>query len=899
MTRLARSARLAASFTLLASAGCASAPVASGAPAAASAAPAPAITEADVRQLLTALADDSLEGRGTGTAGSAKAARIIAEAMQRAGLQPGGDSGYFQRVPVAMVTQSRTLGNGTVVTRTRPALFPSFDALDTVPAARRRNAVNVIGILRGSDPVLRDSVILVDAHYDHLGIGPAVNGDSIYNGADDDASGVVAVLEIAKALAAGPAPKRTVIFAATTGEEVGLLGTRWYLEHPVAPLSHMTANLEIEMIGRPDSLAGGAGRAWLTGFERSTMGSMFAAAGLPIGPDRRLDQQFFTRSDNIAFARAGIPAHTLSTFNLHSDYHRPSDDASRVDFAHMTAVIRAAAEATRLLADGPAPQWNPGGRPLQPQRPNPTPLPVTPEAQITPTVAERLSRYTTVKLEADTSRLTRRERRMLPLLIDAAREMNGIYWMQAYGDRDSLMRSISDAPTRELAEINFGPWDRLDNNTPFVPGVGPKPAGANFYPHDMTRAEFERAVAGGGAHADSLKSLYTMVRRGAGGTLEAIPYSRFYSAANQRAAAKLRQAAALAENAGLARYLTLLATALTTDNYHASDLAWMDMKTNTLELVLGPIETYEDELFGYKAANESFVLIKDKAWSQRLAKYAKELPALQRGLPVEAAYRRETPGADADLNAYDVVYVAGQANTGGKTIAINLPNDEDVQLKKGTRRLQLKNAMRAKFDRILMPIAQELIAKDQLKNVTFDAFFENVMFHEVAHGLGIKNTLDGKGTVRAALKERAGALEEGKADILGLYMVRQLNARGEMGSENIEDNYVTFLASLFRSVRFGAGDAHGRANVVAFNFLQDMGAFTREADGRYRVNFAKMREAADALSREILTLEGNGDYAGVGRLYADRGVIGPTLQADLARLASKNIPVDIVYEQGH
>jgi hypothetical protein len=899
MTRLARSARLAASFTLLASAGCASAPIASGAPAAASAAPAPAITEADVRQLLTALADDSLEGRGPGTAGSAKAARIIAEALQRAGLQPGGDSGYFQRVPVAMVTQSRTLGNGTVVTRTRPALFPSFDALDTVPAARRRNAVNVIGILRGSDPVLRDSVILVDAHYDHLGIGPAVNGDSIYNGADDDASGVVAELEIAKALAAGPAPKRTVIFAATTGEEVGLLGTRWYLEHPVAPLSHMTANLEIEMIGRPDSLSGGAGRAWLTGFERSTMGSMFAAAGLPIGPDRRLDQQFFTRSDNIAFARAGIPAHTLSTFNLHSDYHRPSDDASRVDFAHMTAVIRAAAEATRLLADGPAPQWNPGGRPLQPQRPNPTPLPVTPEAQITPTVAERLSRYTTVKLEADTSRLTRRERRMLPLLIDAAREMNGIYWMQAYGDRDSLMRSISDAPTRELAEINFGPWDRLDNNTPFVPGVGPKPAGANFYPHHMTRAEFERAVAAGGAHADSLKSLYTMVRRGAGGTLEAIPYSRFYSAANQRAAAKLRQAAALAENAGLARYLTLLATALTTDNYHASDLAWMDMKTNTLELVLGPIETYEDELFGYKAANESFVLIKDKAWSQRLAKYAKELPALQRGLPVEAAYRRETPGADADLNAYDVVYVAGQANTGGKTIAINLPNDEDVQLKKGTRRLQLKNAMRAKFDRILMPIAQELIAKDQLKNVTFDAFFENVMFHEVAHGLGIKNTLDGKGTVRAALKERAGALEEGKADILGLYMVRQLNARGEMGSENIEDNYVTFLASLFRSVRFGAGDAHGRANVVAFNFLQDMGAFTREADGRYRVNFAKMREAADALSREILTLQGNGDYAGVGRLYADRGVIGPTLQADLARLASKNIPVDIVYEQGH
>jgi hypothetical protein len=870
----------------------------SAAPAATSSSPQAVITEAGVRQLLTALADDSLEGRGTGTRGSAKAARIIADAMQRAGLRPGGDSGYFQRVPVAMATQSRTLGNGTVVTRVRPTLYPGFAALDTVPVSRRLTAVNVIGILPGADPALRDSVILVDAHYDHLGIGPAVNGDSIYNGADDDASGVVAVLEIAKALAAGPPPRRTVIFAATTGEEVGLLGTRWYLQHPVVPLDRMTANLEIEMIGRPDSLAGGPGRAWLTGFERSTMGSMFAAAGLPIGPDRRPDEQFFMRSDNIAFAQAGIPAHTLSTFNLHSDYHRPSDDASRVDFAHMTAVIRAAAAATRLLADGPAPQWNPGGRPLQPQAPKPTPLPVNPP-QLAPSVAERLSRYTSVRLEADTSTLTRRERQMLPLLVDAAREMNGIFWMQAYGDRDSLLRAITDAPTRELVDINFGPWDRLDNNTPFVAGVGAKPKGANFYPHDMTREEFERAVAAGGAHADSLKSLYTMVRRGASGSLEAVPYSRFFGAANQRAATKLRAAAALAENAGLKRYLTLLATALTTDHYHASDLAWMDMKTNTLELVLGPIETYEDELFGYKAANEAFVLIKDQAWSARLAKYAKELPALQRGLPVDAAYRRETPGTDADLNAYDVVYVAGQANTGAKTIAINLPNDEDVQLRKGTRRLQLKNAMRAKFDRILMPIARELIATDQLENVTFDAFFENVMFHEVAHGLGIKNTLDGKGTVRAALKERAGALEEGKADILGLYMVRQLNARGEMGSENIEDNYVTFLASLFRSVRFGAGDAHGRANVVAFNFLQDRGAFTREADGRYRVNFAKMRDAADALSREILTLQGNGDYAGVGALYASRGVIGPVLQGDLARLASKNIPVDIVYEQGH
>ena len=502
-----------------------------------------------------------------------------------------------------------------------------------------------------------------------------------------------------------------------------------------------------------------------------------------------------------------------------------------------------------------------------------------------------------VRLQADTTSLRKRERQMLPLLVDAAREMHEIYWQQVIGPRDSVMSRIADPVTHAFADVNVGPWDRLDNNAPFVAGVGAKPVGANFYPRDMTKDEFERAVAAGGPRADSLKSLYTMVRRSGAGTLVAIPYSRYFAGPNGRAAAKLRSAAALAEDAGLRRYLLALAASVVNDRYQPSDLAWMDMKGNTLDLVLGPIETYEDELFGYKASNEAFVLVKDHAWSKRLAKYASQLPALQRGIPVSAEYKREMPGTDADLNAYDVVYVAGQANQGSKTIAINLPNDEQVQLRKGTRRLQLKNAMRAKFDRIMIPIAKELIVDDQLSKVTFDAFFENVMFHEVAHGLGIKNTIDGKGTVRLALKEKAGALEEGKADILGLYMIRALNAQGEMGTESVEDNYVTFLASLFRSVRFGAGDAHGRANVVAFNFLQDAGAFTREANGKYRVDFARMRAAADELSKQILVLQGNGDYAGVTALYRERGVITPVVRGDLDRLNAKGIPVDIVYDQ--
>jgi len=508
-----------------------------------------------------------------------------------------------------------------------------------------------------------------------------------------------------------------------------------------------------------------------------------------------------------------------------------------------------------------------------------------------------MAKYTPVTLAADTGGLTASERRMLPLLIDAARAMHEVFWIQSYGSRDSLLSSITNPRAREFAVINVGPWDRLDNNAPFLPGVGPKPEGSNLYPRDMTKAEFEAAVAGGGARADSLKSLYTLVRRNAAGRLIATPYHHAFAAQHQHAARRLREAAALAEDAGLRRYLTLRADALLDDDYQASDIAWLDMKSNTLDIVIGPIETYEDALFGYKAAHEGYVLIKDRAWSARLSKYAAMLPALQRGIPVPDAYKRESPGSDSDLNAYDVVYVAGDANAGSKTIAINLPNDEAVQLQKGTRRLQLKNAMRAKFDKILLPISRELIAGDQLDNVTFDAFFSNVMFHEVAHGLGIKNTINGSGPVRTALKERYSALEEGKADILGLYMIRELHSQGELGAASLDDNYVTFLASLFRSIRFGAASAHGRANVAAFNFLEGMGAFARGADGKYRVDRAKMRQGADSLSRLILVMQGDGAYDEVGRFNERFGVIGPVLRADLDRLQARAIPVDIIYEQ--
>jgi hypothetical protein len=513
-------------------------------------------------------------------------------------------------------------------------------------------------------------------------------------------------------------------------------------------------------------------------------------------------------------------------------------------------------------------------------------------------VARGLAQYTTVTLATDTAALSPKERQMIPLLVEAAKLMDEVYWREVYGDEQRLLAALPDDSSRRYAEINYGPWDRLANDSAWVQGVGPRPPGARFYPADITKEEFDAAVAAGpAARADSLKSLYTVVRRDSARGLVAVPYSREFATQHQRAAELLRQAAALAEDAGLQRYLTLRADALLSDDYRASDLAWMDMKDNVLDVVIGPIEVYDDQLYGYKAAHEAFVLVKDTAWSQRLARYSALLPALQRGLPVDERFRRETPGTDSDLNAYDAVYYAGQANSGSKTIAINLPNDEQVQLQKGTRRLQLKNAIRAKFDAILMPIARELIGPDQLPQVTFDAFFENVMFHEVAHGLGIKNTVTGKGTVRDALKERYSALEEGKADILGLYMVQALDRQGELGQHELRDNYVSFLASLFRSVRFGASNAHGRANLAAFNFLAEQGAFARDASGHWRVDVPKFEAAMTALTRTIITLQGTGDYAGVGAFEAKYGVVGPELRADLDRLDAKGIPVDIVFEQ--
>ena len=502
--------------------------------------------------------------------------------------------------------------------------------------------------------------------------------------------------------------------------------------------------------------------------------------------------------------------------------------------------------------------------------------------------------YAEFTLTADLSYLSDQQREMIVLLIEASQIMDDLFWRQAYGDNyQDWLASIGVAEERQFSELNYGPWDRLDDDKPFMDGIGEKPLGANFYPTDMSKEEFEAAELPG------KDGLYSLLRRGADGALIVVPYHEAYSRELGEAAKLLKRAAKLAEHEGFANYLRLRAESLVTDDYQTSDLVWMDVKTNPIDVVIGAIENYEDRLYGYKTAYESYVLIKDRDWSERLARFADFLPELQEGLPVPDEYKQESPGTDSDLNAYDVVYYAGHSNAGSKTIAINLPNDEEVQLQKGTRRLQLKNSIQAKFEKILGPIADVLIDESQRQHVNSESFFANTMFHEVAHGLGIKNTINGQGTVREALLDVASSMEEGKADVLGLYMITALHEAGELGEIDLRDNYVTFMASIFRSIRFGASSAHGKANMVRFNYFAEHGAFIRDPEsGKYKIDYDNMQVAMAALSELLLTLQGNGDYEGAAELMATKGVISGELQGDLDRLTNANIPVDIVFKMG-
>ena len=509
-------------------------------------------------------------------------------------------------------------------------------------------------------------------------------------------------------------------------------------------------------------------------------------------------------------------------------------------------------------------------------------------------IEQKVAEYAEFELTSDLiANLSENEKELVKIFIEIGDVMDEIYWDEYFGHENrASLDTLADPAIRAFANIQYGAWDRLDSEKPFVPGYGERPLGANFYPVDMTPEEYENL-------ADPLKeSQYSVIRRDENGQLYVLPYHKAYEKELAKVDSLLEKAIGLAENAGLKKYLEARREAFRTDDYFQSDMVWMDMKDSKLDFVVGPIENYDDALHGLKCSHEAFVLIKDEEWSNDLSKFAALLPEMQKLLPCDEKYKKEVPGTDCDINVYDVVYYAGDCNAGSKTIAINLPNDERVQLAKGSRRLQLKNAMKAKFDNIMVPIANLMVCPEQVDSVTFNAFFGNTCYHEVAHGLGIKNTVTGRGPCRQALGAQYSAWEEAKADVCGLFLTEQLIERGEITNTTVNQNYITFIAGILRSVRFGATEAHGVANIMCYNFFKEHGAFSRDKAGKYIINVERARKAAREWAALVIKMEGDGDINAAKAYTEKNGKISPELQKDLDRIRDANIPRDIVYLQG-
>lgn len=504
----------------------------------------------------------------------------------------------------------------------------------------------------------------------------------------------------------------------------------------------------------------------------------------------------------------------------------------------------------------------------------------------------KVEEYAQVELKSDlVNNLNDKEKELVKIFFQVGEITDDLFWQQTFGDKSQL-DTITDNYAKEFAMIHYGAWDRLDNNKPFLAGYGEKPDVCNYYPHDITAEEFD-------AFEDANKnSWYTVIRRNEDGSLKSVWYHEAYAEEIGRICALLEKAVTLAEDPGLKNYLEKRIEAFKTDDYLESDLAWMDMKDSKIDFVTGPIESYDDKFQETKASYESFILLKDEARSKDLAKFVAMLPALQKELPCAPEYKTFVPGTSSDLNVYDAVYYAGDCNAGSKTIAINLPNDERVHALKGTRRLQLRNSMKAKFDKILMPIGQLIVTPEQQKYLNFDAFFWNVTFHEVAHGLGVKQTINTNESVDAVMGTEKTSWEEAKADILGLFMVTKLIEMGEITNITAEDAIATYIAGILRSVRFGAASSHGKANMMCFNYMEKAGAFSRDTKGQYVIDFGKAKEAMNGWAALILQTQGDGNVEFATKYRAENGGITPALQADLDKINGAGIPRDITFIQG-
>ncbi len=516
-----------------------------------------------------------------------------------------------------------------------------------------------------------------------------------------------------------------------------------------------------------------------------------------------------------------------------------------------------------------------------------------PDREYQQQIQERLDQYEEVILTTDLTWLSDQEREMIPILMQAADVIDEIFWIQSYGNKEHLRNYIEDPYAWEYALINYGPWGRLEGHSAFYHGFGDKPLGANFYPSDMEREEFN-------AWDDPDKrSPFTMIRRTEDGNLVSLPYADAFADQNEEIDRLLQKAASLAENEGQERHLRLLGHALKNDDYQESDRAWMAMKDNNIDFVARPFDTGEDRKFGHKKAHASYLVIKDHEWSSKLEHFADMIPQLQERLPVPLEYRQESPGDDSEIFVYDAIYYAGHCNAGPKIIALHLPHDPDVTEETGTRSMQLRNVMEAKYESILEPIADIIIHEDQRDFVNFNAFFHLTAFHEIAGGLGISRTIDGEGSVRDALREYYGIIDATNSDLMALYMINQLYEMGELTEQQMQEAYVTSFASIMRSSRFGDAGAHGAAAMIRFNFFAREEAFALDQEtNSYLVDFEKMNAAVEKMVEKLITLQGDGDYEAAREMIQRDGGMTETLQGNIDDINRENIPVDVHFKQG-
>lgn len=516
-------------------------------------------------------------------------------------------------------------------------------------------------------------------------------------------------------------------------------------------------------------------------------------------------------------------------------------------------------------------------------------------------VKDKLARFAPVEITVDPTLLGTEDKAVLRELIAAAREIDDIYWKQSAPEGPEIKKRLeasADPADKDLLrylDINFGPYDRLDANKPFI-GDKAKPAGAAFYPTDMTAGQFESFIKAYPGLKKGFESPYTVIRRKEGG-LEAVPYSDAYREDLEMVALHLRNAAGLTGNASLRSYLMRKAKDLIENEYYESDCLWIDLKGNKVEIVIGPYEVYEDALLGLKASYESYVYVNDEAEMAKIKGYLDFLGEMQARLPVEKKYKdHEVAGLESPLHVVYEVYTAGDCRAGVQTAAFVLPNDERVREEKGTKKVFLKNVMEAKFKNSLMPIAERALDAGDAANVSFFAFLQETILHEISHALGVNyiTLQDGsKGTVNRALKDLYSPIEEAKADITGIFQMPYLMEKGWIPADKEKEIYATYLAGLFRSIRFGANEAHGKATLIQLNYLTEKGGFVYDqAVGKFKIDPVKIKQAVEALTRDILVLEGDGDYAKAAVFAAKYSAMTETVTRTIAGLSG--IPVDIV-----